>query len=114
MKSLRTSIPLLLMAFQAVMIVQARLGTYRYFFCWAPYDVLNEYRIHAELDGQSLDARQIKERYRIPAEGINPRSIYQVLDAIEYVERHDHRDSVARVRVEYRINGVAAPAWEFP
>ena len=111
--SIRNVVGLSLLAVQVVMIGAAQFHPMRY-FCWAPYDSQNEYRIHALVDDNVLDAAQIESRYRLPMTGVNPRMIYQVTDIISYIERAHHEADPAQVTVTYSTNGGPEQRWDWP
>lgn len=102
-----------LLALQIVMIVAARFHPMRY-YCWAPYDSQNEYRIETVVDGRALSPLQVEGRYRLETPGINPRMIYQVTDVISYVERVYHEYDQALVSVTYTTNGGPENEWHWP
>ena len=109
----RTCIGLALLGAQLVMIVVARFHPMRY-YCWAPFDALNAYRIHTTVDGRELSPDEVWDRYQLRTPDINPRAIYQVLDVIAYVEDYYHRDDRARVEVIYSTNGREEQVWRHP
>ena len=98
------------LAFQAASIVYARFDDARY-FCWAPHDAQNEYVIAVEIDGRSLSPSEVEARYRIPASGVDPRSIAHVTRLVQQYERTLGADDDATVVVGYRINGKALRRW---
>jgi hypothetical protein len=102
-----------ILAVQVVMIAVARFHPMRY-YCWAPYDSQNEYRITATIDNRELPSEEVERRYRIPAQGINPRTIYEVIDIVSYVERVYHDLDAAEVTVTYRTNGSEEKRWQWP
>ena len=53
-----------LLVFQVIMIVYARFVPARY-YCRAPRDSINEYKLDVFLNGQNLNPEDIKKRYRI-------------------------------------------------
>lgn len=95
------------------MIAAARFHPMRY-YCWAPYDSQNEYRIDTQLDGRTLSPAEVESRYRLKTPGINPRTIYEITDIISYVERVYHEGEGARVSVNYRTNGGPERQWQWP
>lgn len=110
---LRFALGVTLLAAQIVMIAVARFHPMRY-FCWAPYDSQIEYSISAHLDGRALSPSEIKDRYGLAAESINPRMICQVTDVISYAERRYYPDVQAEVCVSYRVNGKGPQEWLWP
>jgi len=102
-----------ILAVQVIMIAVARFHPMRY-YCWAPYDSQNEYRITASVGNRELEPEDIENRYHVPAEGINPRTIYEVIDIVSYVERVYHDSDAAEVAVTYRTNGGEEQRWQWP
>lgn len=98
---------------QVVMIGAARVHPIR-FYTWAPYDSQNEYRMSIAVRGSALSADEVFERYRIPAVGLSPRSIYEVVSLAEYVERHYRPEDRAEVEIRYRTNGGPEQLWRWP
>lgn len=110
---MRMVVGLLLILAQVGMIARARFDDARY-YCWAPYDSLNTYEIEVEIDGRALDPDAIRDRYQIPARGMDPRAIRHVLDIVSQYERTYGAADEARVAVEYRTNGAATRRWQWP
>ena len=110
---LRLFIGLTLLLGQVVMIFVARFHPMRY-YSWAPYDSQNEYVIVVKVRGRELPSKQIKKRYRIPARGRNPRSIYQTKDIIAHVERVYYKNDRAKVTLSFRTNGKTVQVWRWP
>jgi hypothetical protein len=108
--AVRFAVGLCLLASQIFMIGFARFHPARY-FCWAPYDSINEYEITATLDGVTLDAGEIERRYRLPSTGTNPRSIQEIIQIVSYVERVYNQDDRAQVAVVYRTNQSEQKQW---
>lgn len=94
------------------MIGFARFDAARY-FCWAPHDSQNEYRIHVRFAGHELSESEISARYRIPARGIDPRAIEHVLRLVSHYERSHGATDGASVRVVYRTNGGPEKRWQY-
>lgn len=110
---LRLGAALLLLLFQAVMMVHARFDDARY-FSWAPHDAQNEYVIAVRLNGRTLTDAEVRERYRIPARGIDPRAIAHVVRLVEQYERSRGAGEGAQVRVRWRTNGGPERSWRHP
>ena len=102
-----------LLAIQVALVVFARFHPMRY-YCWAPYDAQNEYRIAVTLRGCELSADAVAKRYRIRPEGVNPRSIYEVYNVVSFVERVYRPDDAAEVVITYRTNGGKEQTWRLP
>lgn len=97
-------------AFQIAMIGWAFVSPYR-FYSWAPHDAQGEYAISARLNGRALGAGEIEARYRIRAEGVDPRAVAHVLLLVEKAEARRPRRERAEVTVRYRLNGGAWQTW---
>ncbi|MBX7259141.1 MAG: hypothetical protein K1Y02_22455 [Candidatus Hydrogenedentes bacterium] len=110
---MRLAIGISILAAQIVMIGAARFGPMRY-FCWAPYDSQNEYRIAVEIEGRSLSPEEIEKRYRIPAQSVNPRAIQEITDVVAHVEGVYRPGDKAEVQVRYRTNGGEERLWQWP
>ncbi len=110
---MRTAVAILFLAFQVAMIVYARFDPGRY-FCWAPHDSQNEYHIRVSIDDVELDTTETTRRYRIPAEGIDPRAIEHVIRLVRQYERSYGSDENAVVDIDYRTNGSAVKHWRWP
>jgi len=100
-----------LLAFQVVMIVYARFVPSRY-YCWAPRDSINEYKLSVDLNGQNLNREDIKKRYRIGQKGMDARSIQHVKDIISQYESTYGKNDQARILMTYTKNGGAPQQWE--
>lgn len=83
------------------------------YFGWAPHDAQYEYRIHATIDGARLSAKEIEARYRIPAEGIDPRAIAHVQGLVRQYETTRAVER-ASVRIVWRKNGGPLRQWAYP
>ncbi len=112
-RSIAFYVGLALLAIQVALVVFARFHPMRY-YCWAPYDAQNEYRIAVTLGGRELSADAVAKRYRIRPKGVNPRSIYEVCDVVSYVERVYRPDDAAEVIITYRTNGGKEQTWRLP
>lgn len=95
------------------MIVYARFVPSRY-FCWAPFDAQNEYRISVSLHGRNLTAREIFGRYRISALALDSRSIQHIKEIIAQYETTYGRNEEARVQLTYKTNGILKEPWLWP
>ena len=99
-----------MLLFQVGAIGYARFSVSRY-FCWAPHDSQAEYRIEVTLRGAPLSAAEIEGRYRLPAAGVEARSIAAVLSVVDqYEETRGHGEGAEAV-VTYRINGAPEQRW---
>jgi hypothetical protein len=107
---MRRAIGVALLLFQVGAIGYARFSVSRY-FCWAPHDSQTEYRIEATLRGAPLSDAQIERRYRLPAKGVEARSIAAVLSVVDQYEETYGRGEGAEATVTYRINGGAEQRW---
>jgi hypothetical protein len=110
---LRFGLAAAVIALQLGWNVYARTTPTRY-FCWAPFDVQNEYEISAEVAGQKLTEKEIAARYRRPAKGVEQRPIAHVFDFVERVERDKPAAEQAKVVIEYRVNGRDPQEWWWP
>jgi hypothetical protein len=110
---LRVGTAVLLLTFQAVMIVHARFDDARY-FSWAPHDAQNEYVIEARSEGRSLSDEEVGARYRIPARGVDPRAIAHVIGLVEQYETSRGAGGDIEVVVRWRTNGGAERTWRHP
>jgi hypothetical protein len=110
---MRMFVGLSILAAQLVMIGVARVHPIRY-YTWAPFDSQNDFSIQTIVDGRELSPAEVLQRYRKPARGHSPRSIYEVVSTIEYVETHYRKDDRATVTVVYRTNGGPEQTWQFP
>jgi len=110
---MRMYVGLAILAAQLVMVGVARVHPIR-FYTWAPFDSQNDFSIHAIVNGRELAPDDVQERYRKPAVGRSPRSIYEVTSTVEYVETHYHKGDHATVTVVYRTNGGPEQTWRFP
>lgn len=109
----RTLAAVALLGFQLAMIGYARFVPSRY-FCWAPMDSQNLYRITVVIGGRELLPAEISERYRQPAEGGNWQAVQHVLDKVGQYETTYGRGDGARVLVSYTVNGGPEQAWTWP
>ncbi len=109
---LRWIIGVALLLFQIGAIVYARFVPSRY-FCWAPFDMQTDYRIEASVNGEKLNAAQIRQRYRRPEKGADNRSVQHVIDIIEQAEQRYHPTDRTEVTMKYRINGKAEQVWHY-
>lgn len=109
----RLGAALLLLLFQAVMMVRARFDDARY-FSWAPHDSQNEYVIEVRSDDRALSDEEIGVRYRIPARGVDPRAIAHVIRLVEQYERSRGAGDDSEVMVRWRTNGGAERSWRHP
>ena len=107
------SIGILILLVQVAMIVRARFVEDRY-YCWAPHDSQNEYVLQVRIDGRSLEPSEIKARYRIEADGTDPRAIQHVKDTVSQYEETYGRGDDAVVSMTYRTNGGPEQAWAWP
>jgi len=102
-----------LLLFQVVMIFYARFVPSRY-FCWAPFDIQTEYKLHVEVNGKTLNAKEVRGRYRRPQNGTDNRSPHHVMDIIQGYEETYGRSNPARVEMRYRVNGKQEQVWRWP
>ena len=98
------------LALQAVMVVAAPFGEHR-FYCWAPHDAQSEYVISVSVGGRALSLDEVSRRYRVPADGVDPRAMSHILFLVEKYERTQWRSDDAVVRVRYRVNGGPWRMW---
>ncbi len=103
----------LLLTAQLLLIGYARTTEARY-FCWAPFDMQTDYRLRVTVNARELTPAEIRTRYRRPAAGTDNRSIRNLTDIIEGVERRQAEGKRARVVMRYRINGKEERVWEYP
>lgn len=104
---------LALLWWQVAMIVHARFDPLRY-FCWAPFDSRNHYRItRVEINGQALDEAAIAARYRVPPAGLEWRAISHLEALIEQFEQSYGRADRAHVEVVFQTNGGPEQKWNF-
>lgn len=103
----------LLLGAQLVMSVVARFHPIR-FYTWAPFDSQNEYSIAVVVDGRALDPLEVNRRYHKAPRGVSPRSIYEVVSLVEYVESKYLAGERASVVVTYRTNGGPEQKWRWP
>ncbi len=108
----RWTIGVALLLFQFGAIVYARFVPSRY-FCWAPFDMQTDYGIEASVNGERLNAAQIRQRYRRPEKGTDNRSVQHVIDIIEQTEQRYHPRDKTEVTMKYRINGKAEQVWHY-
>jgi len=101
-----------LLVFQVIMIVYARFVPARY-YCWAPRDSINEYKLDVFLNGQNLNPEDIKKRYRIGQKGMDARSIQHVKDIVSQYEGTYGQHDQARILMTYTTNGGDPQQWEF-
>ena len=111
-RMVRWTIGVALLLFQFGAIVYARFVPSRY-FCWAPFDMQTDYRIEASVNGEKLNAAQIRQRYRRPEKGTDNRSVQHVIDIIEQTEKRYHPNDKTEVTMKYRINGKAEQVWRY-
>jgi hypothetical protein len=109
----RLILGLSLLLFQVGAIVYARFVPARY-FCWAPYDMQTEYQVSVRVNGRPLSAREIRERYRRPARGVDNRSVQHVIDIFEQTEQRYHGRDPAEIVMRYRVNGHREGEWRWP
>jgi hypothetical protein len=112
-RTLRWTIGLTLLAFQVGAIAYARFVPARY-FCWAPFDMQTDYRLKVTVNGRQLTPREIQQRYRRLAEGVDNRSTQHLIDIVEQTERLHHPEDRAEVLLTYRINGKQEQQWRYP
>jgi hypothetical protein len=93
---------------QVVTMVYARFTPARY-FCWAPYDMQTDYRLEVAIGGHELTPAEIRQRYRRPAQGADNRSVQNLIDILEGVERNAAQK--ASIVMTYRINGKEERTW---
>ena len=110
---MRMFVGIAILAAQLVMVGVARVHPIR-FYTWAPFDSQNEFKIQTTVDGRALTPAEIQQRYRKPAAGRSPRSIYEVTSTVEYVETHYRQNDHATATVVYRTNGGPEQTWRFP
>jgi hypothetical protein len=97
---------------QVVGLGYSRFVNTRY-FSWAPYDQISFYTIEAEVNGLTLTAEEVSERYHIPSQGRENRSIDHLFVALsQYEETYGSMD-VAHVKVRYQTNGGAQRRWNY-
>lgn len=98
------------LAIQGVAIVHGRFDDAAY-FTWAPHDAQNEYSITVTTDAGVLTPEEVEGRYRIPARGVDPRSIAHVTRLVEQYERTLGAGDGAEAVVRYRVNGGPLREW---
>ncbi|HEX7708794.1 MAG TPA: hypothetical protein VF701_20205 [Thermoanaerobaculia bacterium] len=106
--TIRNIVGVLFLVLQLFMIVRARFVPERY-FCWAPHDSQNEYKIDVMVDGQLLAPAAVEARYRLARQGVDPRAIAHVFDVIRHREREAEERAIVEVR--YRTNGRPEAIW---
>lgn len=104
---------ILLFAFQAIAIVYARFIPGRY-FCWAPYDAQDRYRIEVVANGEPLPSQEVDLRYRFASDSWQQHSIHNLFDAIQQYETTYGQSDNAEVEVVYSHNGRPEQTWHFP
>lgn len=110
---MRTVLAIALLVTQCCFVVAARFNDARY-YCWAPHDAQNEYRIRVWVDGQELDRIAVEERYRLTTGGVDPRAIAHVIYSIRQYEKTYGKDDGARTLLEYTTNGGPLEQWTWP
>lgn len=111
-KSSRCILATAFLLMQIGFIVYARFVEARY-FCWAPYDAQNEYRLEVTVDGKRLSNEDIYRRYRISADNLESRSAAHVKNIVSYAEERYYDDG-AKTVMYYKVNGVVQTPWCWP
>lgn len=101
------------LGFQGAAIVYARFVPSRY-FCWVPFDVQVEYALSVSLHGEPLSAKQIEQRYKIRAHGIQQRALQHTFDILQQYEQTYGRNDDASITMTYRVNGGDPREWHWP
>jgi len=109
----RLAVGVALLVFQLGAIVWARFVPARY-FCWAPYDMQTAYEVVVRCDGRELTPREIRERYRRSAKGVDNRSVQHVIDIFQQTELRYHPQDRAEIVLRYRVNGRGNGEWRWP
>lgn len=100
-------------ALQILGIIAGRVSDAKY-FCWAPYDEISFYEIHATVNGKVLDSKSIYNRYRKNKTGRENRSIYNIISIIRQYETTYGKTDVAKIELSYVINGHKERTWIWP
>lgn len=101
-----------LLLFQVGGIVYARFVESRY-FCWAPYDMQTQYRVAVNVNGEELNGKQIRERYRRSQAGSDNRSPQHLKDIFSQTDASYHPEDAVVVVLRYRVNGKEERTWRF-
>ncbi len=99
--------------FQIGAIIHARFVPARY-FCWAPFDMQTEYQVEVKLGGRALSPREIQQRYRRGAKGVDNRSVQHVIDIFQQTEERYHAGDPAEIALRYQVNGHINGEWRWP
>jgi hypothetical protein len=105
------TIAVTLMLAQVALIAYSRTTPARY-FCWAPFDMQTDYALDVKLNGAPLTPEQIKQRYRLPSEGTDNRSVQNLIDRVQLYEERLATQK-AEITMRYRINGKAEQIWHY-
>ena len=97
---------------QVIGIAYSRFVDERY-FCWAPFDQINYYKIKSIINGVELTSEQIKDRYHIPAEGQENRSIHNVFTLVSQYEKTYGNNDFSRIEISFQTNGKEVEKWSF-
>lgn len=84
------------------------------FFCWAPFDEISIYTVHADVDGKKLSPEEIGSRYKIRHSGRQNRSIHNIISIVRQYEATYGTDERAEVEIIYLINGHKQGSWTWP
>ena len=103
----------MLILFQLVMIVHARLSDARY-FSWAPHDVMWAFDLEVTVDGQRLNDSQLDARYRLRRHHYHEHAIEHVIRAIRQFEQSYAQGEQANVVLTYARNGGEEQRWLWP
>jgi hypothetical protein len=75
------------------------------YFAWAPNDYSIDYQIAATVDGRSLNASEILERYRVSQSGFYEDPVERLEGVLQRRELVYGKTDHVSLIVEYRLNG---------
>ena len=82
------------------------------FFCWAPYDQHTHYSISVVVNGESLSAKAVTNRYRYQVSAWEPRCISNIFSIVEQYESTYGENDNAEVEITYSTNGHPEQKWK--
>jgi len=111
--NIRPILAILILLLQVGAVAYARFVPAKY-FCWAPYDSINLYRLEVLVGGELLSPDEIYNRYRLPQAGRDNRNIQHVKDILQQVEETYEQENPANVTMQYTVNGHPEEEWRWP
>jgi hypothetical protein len=110
---MRTALGVGFLTLQIVVVLVSQVSPARW-FSWAPHSAQVWYALDVEVDGRTLDAREVAERYGVRQTGWEAHALQNLKDVLIQHTRTYGRGDETTIVLRYRVNGRPVETWTWP